>query len=417
MAMLTTPLSARFHIANRKAFAKAVGDSAVAVIDTAGPLARGDLEYPYRPDPNFFYLTGIAEPEAVLVIVPGHSNPGARELLFISGTSEHVGLWEGERLTPEAAAKISGIKTVLPLSELDFYLGRLLQNFQTVYLNADEALGPGPNTPAARRARAWRESLPLHQLCSALPALGRQRIIKDPVEIDQIRRAVAVTAAGLGAAWRILKPGRHEYELEAEIAGEFIRLGSDHSFSPIVAAGQHATIIHYMKNAGRVGTRDLVLFDVGGLSNFYAADISRTVPASGKFTDRQRAVYEAVLRAQTAGIKACKPGATILSADEHMRTVLTEEVKKLGLKGSLHDYYPHISHHLGLDVHDTGDPRTKLAPGMVVTCEPGLYLREEGIGVRLEDDIVITESGNEVLSAGIPSSPAELERIVQGGKS
>jgi len=410
--MLITPLSAKFHIANRQRLAKTIGDSAMAVIDTADVLARGDLEYPYRPDPNFYYLTGITEPEAVLVLVPGHANHSARELLFVSGTSQHIDLWEGERLTPEAASQISGIATVLPLSELDFYLNRLLQKFPTVYLNAQEAPGDAPNTPSARRARAWRQSLPLHALRSALPALGLQRTIKDPLEIEQIRRAVAITTAGLGAAWRMVKPGCHEYGLEAEIAAEFIRLGSDHGFSPIVAAGRHATIIHYMKNAGRVGDNDLVLFDIGGLSNFYAADISRTIPASGHFTDRQRAVYEAVRHAQTEGIKLCRPGATILSVDEHMRSVLTEQLKQLGLKGPLRDYYPHISHHLGLDVHDTGDPRAEFTPGMVITCEPGLYVREEGIGVRLEDDLVITADGNEVLSADIPNAPDELEQLL-----
>lgn len=417
MAMLTTPLSSKFHIANRKKFAATLGDEAVAVIDTADQLSHGDFEYRYRPDPNFYYLTGITEPDAVLVLAPGHANPAGRELLFISGTSERVGQWEGERLSHEQAAKISGIKTVLPLSELNFYLDRLLTKYADVYLNAPESATSIMPSPSARRARLMRDTMPLHRLRSAMPALSRQRIIKDPLEIDQIRRAVAITAAGLGAAWRILKPGCHEYGLEAELTAEFLRLGSDHSFSPIVAAGAHATVIHYMKNSGRIDKADLVLFDVGALSNFYAADISRTVPAGGSFSGRQRAVYEAVWRAQREGIKHCQPGATILSVDEHMQTILAEEINKLGLKQPLRTYYPHISHHLGLDVHDTGDARTPLEPGMVITCEPGLYLREEGIGVRLEDDLLITKDGCEVLSGDIPSHPDEVERIIQGSPS
>jgi Xaa-Pro aminopeptidase len=408
----TQPL-AKFHTSNRHAFAKAMGDDAIAIIDTADVLGYLDNELPFRPDPNFYYLTGIDEPEAVLVLVPGHSNPEARELLFTSGTNQHVSIWEGERLTTEQATRVSGLKQVLPLSELEFYLGRLLSKFQTVFLNAEESLSGSLTSPSIRRARQLRENSPLHQLRSALPQLGLQRAVKAPEEVELIRGAISITAAGLRNAWQVLKPGCHENDLVAELTAEFIRRGTNHGFQPIVASGQASTIIHYMKNLAQVGAHDLVLFDVGAQSSYYNADISRTLPASGQFTDRQRAVYEAVLKAQNAGIEHTQPGESVLSIDEKMQTVLKEEIQKLGLTDNFRDYYPHISHHLGLDTHDTGDSRLVLEPGMVITCEPGLYLRDEGIGVRLEDDILITKDGCEVLSRDIPRSPDAVEAVFQ----
>jgi len=409
------PLPPKFHAAARAQLSEAIGPEAIAVIDTSDVLMRSaDTEYPFRPDSNFYYLTGIAEPEAVLVLVPGHANPEARELLFVSGTNEFVGAWEGERLTDKQAAKLSGIKTVMPLTDLPRLLDRLLERYQTIYLGADESLSSHQSSPSTRRARRLRRRAPLHQLRSALPQLSRQRQIKHPAEIEQIRRAVAATRAGLERAWSVMKPGLVEYALEAELTAEYLRQGATaHAFAPIVAAGRNATIIHYMKNDAPLGDHDLVLFDTGAEVGWYASDISRAVPASGRFTKRQREVYEALRRAQLAGIARCKPGDSIVSVDQHMREVLTEEIKKLGLKGPLINYYPgHISHQMGLDAHDNSDFRAPLEPGMVITCEPGLYLQEEGIGVRLEDDLLITADGNEVLSRDIPSDPDQLEELL-----
>lgn len=412
--MTEAKLSPKFHTSNRQTFAKTIGDDAIAIIDTADVLGYLDNDLPFRPDPSFFYLTGVDEPEAVLVLVPGHANPDARELLFVSGTSEHVSTWEGERLTLEQAAKVSGIKHVVPLTDLSFYLARLLSKYQTVYLNAEESLVGTRTSPSLRRAQDLRRHSPLHQLRSALPQLGQQRTSKAPEEIAIIREAVEITGAGLQEAWRAVKPGRYEYEIEAELTAGYIRRGADHGFSPIVAAGRASTVMHYTRNRALIGSGDVLLFDTGAQVGFYSADISRVVPASGKFSERQRAVYEAVLKAQQAGIEHCRPGESVWTADEKMREVLTEEAKKLGLKEPLRTYYAHISHHLGLDLHDTGDLRLIFEPGMVVTCEPGLYLRNENIGVRIEDDILITKDGPELLSEAIPKQADEVEAIIQG---
>ncbi len=404
------PLPASFHAKNRQNLAKSIGDEAIAIIDTADQLTRpGDYEYPFRPDSNFYYLTGVDEPEAVLVLVPGHANASARELLFISGTSDFVGQWEGDRLTPDAASARSGIKTVLSLDQLDFYLDRLCAQYQTIYLNAGESLSSPMPQPSKRRAQKLRRRAPMHQLKSALPLLGRQRTIKDPAEITQIQRAIDITAAGFTKAWAAAKPGVYEDALEAELIAEFTRQGAVPAWPPIVASGPRTTVIHYSANSAKIGPGDLILIDTGAEAGYYAADISRTIPVNGHFTKRQRQIYTAVYDAQQAGIKLHKPGASVHSINEDMNRLLTESLAVLGLKGELSEYYPHISHHLGLDIHDTGSARVIFEPGMVVTCEPGLYLKEEGIGVRLEDDILITENGYKNLSKNIPSDPELIE--------
>ncbi len=421
------PLSSQFHTSNRQKLAEAVGSKAFAVIDTADILRRaGDFEHPFRPDSNLYYLTGIDEPEAVLVLTPGHPNQRLREVLFLRETSEFTTLWEGQRLTQKQGTKRSGIQTVLWLSEIDSFLGQLVGKYSTIYLNAEPSLEAGPLSPSARRADFLRTQLPTHEIKSAVSLLGQMRTLKAPEEVEQIRRAIAITGLGLSKAWAELKSGVPEYILEAELTAEFTRQAATGSaFSAIIAAGQNATVIHYSTDAAKASSGDLVLFDVGAEAGYYAADISRTVPVSGWFTDRQRAVYEAVRHAQIAGIALHKPGATILSIDAAMRDVLIKELVILGLITDkqaagidagkhLSQYYSHISHHLGLDVHDTGSPIEELKPGMVVTCEPGLYLTEEGIGVRLEDDILITATGHEVLSAAIPSAPADIEAAITG---
>jgi Xaa-Pro aminopeptidase len=421
------PLPAKFHSTNRRKLAEAIGKESFAIIDTADVLRRaGDFEHPFRPDSNFYYLTGIDESEAVLILTPGHPNPRLRDVLFLRETSEFTALWEGNRLTQDQGIARSGIQTVLWLSELESFLEQLVGKYSIVYLNAEPSLAPGPLSPSARRATSLRAQLPTHEIKSAVTVLGQMRTVKAPEEVAQIRRAIEITGQGLAKAWAVLKQGSPEYVLEAELTAELTRQSATGSaFSAIIAGGQNATVIHYSTDAAEIGADDLVLFDVGAEAGYYAADISRSVPVSGHFSVRQRAVYEAVHKAQAAGIALHKPGATIIGIDAAMRAVLIKELVALGLITSeqaagseaqkhLSQYYSHISHHLGLDVHDTGSPIEELKPGMVVTCEPGLYLAEEGIGVRLEDDILITETGHEVLSKSIPSTPDDIEAAITG---
>jgi Xaa-Pro aminopeptidase len=431
--MRYTPLPSKFHQANRRKLAETIGPDAVAIIDTADVIRRaGDFEYPFRPDSNFYYLTGIDQPAAVLVLMPGHPNERLREVLFLQETNDLIALWAGHRYSQEEGTERSGVTTTMWLSELDDILNRAMGSYHTVYLNAQSSLEPGPLGPSERRAEGLRRSLPMHRLHSAVDLLNDQRAVKKPEEVDQIRRAIEITGLGLTKAWAAVKPGLPEYALEAELTAEFTRQGATGpAFSPIIAAGANSTVIHYATGGAGLEPDSTVLFDVGAEAGYYAADISRVVPTSGRFTKRQRAVYEVVYRAQQHGISLHKPGATILEIDVAMREVLLKGLVELGeltteqaagaeSQRHLRKYYAHISHHLGLDVHDSGLALTRtadapLVPGMVVTCEPGLYLAKEGIGVRLEDDILITKAGHEVLSAGIPSRPEEIEHIMSGG--
>jgi len=339
--------------------------------------------------------------------VPGQSNPDLRQLLFIPQTNDFMARWQGPGLTQEAAAQQSGVTAVHWLHELDHLLDRLLAKYPIVYLNPGQSLADLATSPARRRAAVLRERLPLQQLRSALPQLAAQRAVKAPAEVAQIRAAIAATAAGLGRAAAVLKPGLPEYALEAELTAQFIRSGAAHAFNPIVATGAHATTIHHQTGAAVIGPRDLVLLDVGAEAGYYAADISRVRPAAGRLTDRQRAIYQTVYDVQQAAIALHKPGASIVQIDQTIHKLFADALPKLGLKQPVGHYYPHLSHHLGLDVHDPAPASLTFQAGMVVTCEPGLYLPEEGIGVRLEDDILITEAGCEVLSAAIPSDPEQ----------
>jgi Xaa-Pro aminopeptidase len=423
--MRYTSLPAKFHETNRQRLAKAIGDEAIAIIDTADVLTRaGDYEYPFRPESNFYYLTGIAEPESVLVLIPGHSNPALREMLFVSGTSEFIATWEGQRLTPEQASKLSGVKTVLELAELDDILDRVLRSHHVVYTNADASLNSVMTSPANRRIQVLKNKLPTLELRSALPQLATQRVIKAAPELDQLRRAIQLTGEGLKAATMTLRPGVQEYELEADLTATFIRAGSTSAFMPIIAAGKSATIIHSMKNEGLVNEGELVLMDVGAEYGFYAADISRTYPSGGEFSARQRAVYEAVHRLQQFAMSLLKPGVLYQDYETSIGVEYLRELVGLGLITAkeatssksaelVREHYPHrTSHFLGLDVHDVGDYSVPLAEGMVLTVEPGIYLPDESIGVRIEDVVVITKTGCELLSVGIASSVIEVEAAV-----
>jgi Xaa-Pro aminopeptidase len=415
-----------FHSANRKALVKAMGHDAIGIVDTADILTRpGDYEYPFRADSNFFYLTGIAEPESVLILAPEHIDPRFREILFVTGTSDFQSTWEGERLTVTEALKISGIETVLPLGDLEPILSRLMSKYAKVFLNSEESLSAHTESPALRRARSINQSIPTKQLYSMNPLVEKLRMIKNDEEIKNIRQAIEVTKLGLLKVFATVKPGLFEYHLDAEITAEFIRNGTRHAFEPIVAAGRSSTVIHHMKNDGPISAGDVVLLDIGAAYHHYSADISRVLPADGSFSVRQRAVYDAVLRLQKVAYSLLKPGTVYSEYEQELGNYYLDEL--LGLKvisaserrGSeaqkvLRQHYPHrTSHFLGLDTHDVGDYSLPLQPGMVLTVEPGIYLRDEAIGIRLEDVVLITETGCEVLSKGIPSDPSEVETLVQ----
>ena len=425
------------YAARRQALLERIGDG-VAIIPTAPEMVRSrDSHHRYRFDSYFWYLSGFPEPEAVMVLIGGDT---PKSILFCREKNEEREVWDGYRYGPAAAAETFGFDEAYPIAEFDQRLPDLIANRPSVW----HALGLAPawdqrlvtalNTVRTQVRAGRRAPVTLIDLRSALDAM---RLVKDKHEIDVMRRAAAITSAGHLRAMRACRPGMAEYELEAEVAYEFRRRGaSGHSFSPIVAGGHHACVLHYIENDKLLPEHGLVLIDAGCELEGYAADMTRTFPVSGRFSPAQKAVYEVVLAAQQAGIDAVRPGEPFNAYHDATLRSLVEGLVDLGaLEGSIDGlieseaykpYYMHrAGHWLGIDVHDageykTGDDWTTLVPGMTLTVEPGLYIRPgsaapahlHGIGIRIEDDVLVTADGNDVYTT-TPRTVAEIEEAMR----
>lgn len=383
------PIDPQLFIHNRERLSQALGSDRYIVLKAAPGDIGSESEGVYRQNRNFFWATGIDQPGAVLVVAPGHADSGLREVLFVKQPGEFERRWNGERLSPELARAISGIQTVLPMARLGAFKKSLRQSLA----KTEETMPP-------------------------------LRMVKSPGEIKLIRQAIDITARGLTQVIPMVKGGVKEYELEAELVYASVAAGGAQSFA-IIASGQATCTLHYRENDQSLVGGQLLLADVGSEYANYAADITRVYPIGGRFSPRQRAVYEAVLRVQKEAAKLMRPGVLIRSIQIKADEIMLGELQKLGLlpasvttktadwRQQVHDYFPHgLSHFLGLDVHDAGDYDRPLEPGVVISNEPGIYLPKEGIGVRLEDDILITATGSERLSAAIPIEPDEIERLM-----
>ena len=367
---------------------------------------RGELRGAFWQEPNFFYLTGWEEPGAILVMSP------CEEALFVPRRDPERERWTGRKAAPEDAdiRELTGFDRVFATEEFEARLPELIKNASRLYtLNG---------APAAERLKAL---LPLREFTDIAAPLARLRMKKSAAEIELIRRATAITVEAHRAAWRRLASGLFEYQLGATAANVYFEAGCRrHAYAPIVASGPNALTLHYNANRRRIGPDELVLMDVGGECGSYAADITRTVPVAGRFNERQRELYEIVLGAQKAVIAAVKPGMTLARSGPNSLHQVAVEYFNQHRKGPggepLGKYFTHgIGHHVGLEVHDAAEPGRPLEPGMVITIEPGLYIPEEGIGIRIEDMVLVTEDGAEVLSAGLPKEPAEIERALAKG--
>ncbi len=395
-------------------------------------LRNGDVHYEFRQTSTFHYLTGFDEPDSVAVLRPGHEQP---YVLFARPRDPEMEIWVGPRAGVEGAVSEFGADAAYPIDELETRLPQLLVEASTIYfsLGSDERLERLISAAVGRRRQAPNAVL---EIADPAPLVASMRLIKSTEEVRALQQAIDVTAAGFEAAMRGTAPGMYEYEAQALLESEFRRLGSPRNGYPsIVAAGANACVLHYVTNRDRIEDGDLLLIDAGAEWEHYSADITRTWPVNGRFTKQQRAVYDIVLDAQEAGIGATKPGATLMDVHDATVDVLVRGLRSLGIlkgrvdtikkQGAYRPYYMHAtSHWLGLDVHDAGgyrvgDKPIELRPGMVLTVEPGLYIapnsdapREfRGIGVRIEDDILVTRGGNRNLSAGIPKGAEEQEAI------
>jgi len=434
----TTSLSSVSPYEQRRARLLAALGDGVAIVPTAPEVLRNrDAHYPYRFDSYFWYLTGFAEPEAVLVLVGGAT---LQSILFCREKNEEREIWDGFRYGPEAAAEIFGFDQAFPITELDNKLPELLAGRTTLWHSLghdaawDKRIADALNAVRAQARSGKRAPGTINDLRGVLDAM---RLVKDIYETGLMRRAADISSQGHLRAMQASHPGLFEYGLEAELSYEFRRYGADaHAYTPIVAGGENACVLHYVGNNQPLQDGDLVLIDAGCEVQGYAADITRTFPVNGRFSPAQKEVYEITLAAQSAAIAAVKPGNTFMAPHEAALRVLAQGMLDLKLlQGSVDGtieseaykrFYMHrTSHWLGLDVHDAGDYKegdawTKLAPGMVLTVEPGFYIRPAedipahlaGIGIRIEDDVLVTDSGSEVYTSA-PKTVAEIEAVMQ----
>ncbi|HSO63022.1 MAG TPA: aminopeptidase P N-terminal domain-containing protein [Desulfobacterales bacterium] len=423
------PIDPQLFIENRRRLAGQLKPNSIAVFNSNDVMPKSaDGVHPFIQQTDLFYLSGIDQEESTLVIFPDAREEKHREVLFLRETNEQIGLWEGKKYTKGEAAVVSGVKTVYWNAEFDAVFRALAFQTERVYLNSNEHQRAEAvvETRDARFGKWCRGAFPLHRYQRLAPIMHHLRAIKSPIEVELIKQAAAITGRAFRRLLGFIRPGVWEFEVEAEIWHEFLRHRSrGPAFQTIVASGAESCTLHYVKNDRQCRDGDLVLIDFGAEYANYAADLTRTVPVGGRFTARQRAVYEAVLRVQKAAIQMLQPGNTLEAYTAEVGRLMEAELIGLGLldaekvKDQPQDqplykkYFPHgTSHHLGLDVHDYGDKLRPFEAGMVFTCEPGIYIRGEGIGVRIENDILITADGPLDLTADIPRDADEIEALM-----
>ncbi len=436
------------HKQNREAFIKKMGPGGVAIF-ASNPPARWnhDTEYIYRPDPNFYYLTGFEEPESICVIAPEH--PKHQYVLFVRPKNKQAEIWNGKRVGVKDAQKHYGADKAYPIEKFDEKIGEYLQDAERLYytLGSNEDID---TEILARFTRAVKSKVRggkgIDTLVDPSPILSEMRLIKNETELERMRLATEITVAGHVAAMQAVRPGLYEYQLESLVESTFRMNGAGGAaFPTIVASGGNATTLHYTTNNCEIEDGKLVLLDAGAEYNRYCGDVTRTFPANGTFTEAQRDIYQTVLDAHYAIIDGIRPGVSIDEPHQKSIELLTEGMLRLGLlktkkkkieklieDGAYRKFYMYrIGHMIGLDVHDVncvreanGDYKT-FQPGMIITIEPGLYVAEGtkgvppeylGIGVRIEDDILVTESGNENLTSGVPKEIDEVEALIRGAK-
>ena len=420
-------------VRNRARLAARLKPRSVAVLNANDVMpTSADGVRSFIQNTDLFYLSGIDQEETILLLCPDAPDPKDREILFIRKTDERIAVWEGPRHTIEEARAISGIGSVRWTSAFEGAFRALAVRSNRIYLNTNEHLRADTSVESRDdRFRKWcLDRYPLHRYERLAPLMALLRAVKSAEEVALIRRACAITDSAFRRVLGAIRPGVWEYEIEAKIRHEFIRNGArGPAYDPIIASGPNSRVLHYVKNDRRCEAGDLVLMDFGAAYANYAADMTRTVPVSGRFTPRQRAVYDAVLRVQRAAIEMLRPGAILDDYQKAVGRLVEAELIGLGLldaaavrdqdpdKPLYKTFFMHgTSHHLGLDVHDLGDRYRPLAPGMVLTCEPGIYIKEEGFGVRLENDILVTEDAPVDLMAEIPIEADEIEALMAAGR-
>lgn len=415
---------------NRKRFYQSVEKKSLVILHSNDEAIRSaDQFYPYRQNSDLFYLSGIDQEKTVLLLTPDHPDNNMREILMIRKADKKLELWEGQKYTVEEAQSISGINNVKFTDDFEPVLAGLMLYAQNVYLNLPENQKFIPEVPCLnlREADALKKKYPAHSYKRLAPIMRSLRTVKSDEEISMIQTACSITKDAFIRVLDFIRPGIVEYEVEAEMIHEFIMKGArGHAFQPIIASGKNACILHYESNNKLCKDGELLLMDFGAEYGYYNADCSRTIPVSGRFTERQRTVYESVLDVFKFARSLMKPGTTINKVHEAVCKRFEKEHVKIGLYTQkeldsqnstnplYQQFYMHgTSHFMGLDVHDPGDKDAEFKPGMVLTCEPGIYIPEEQLGIRIENDILITETGNRDLMEDIPLEIDEIEKLMK----
>ena len=427
------PINAALFITNRESFVQQMIEGALAVFNSNDifPISA-DSTMPFQQHRDIFHLSGVDQEESILVLFPSASNPAHREILFLKETSELIAIWEGEKLTKSTAFEASGIKTVYWLQQFPVIFKQVMAECSAIYVNTNEHLRASTivETREDRFIKTVKNDYPAHRFLKSAPIMHSIRSIKHPIEIELMQTACNITEAGFRRLLGFVKPGVWEYEIEAELSHEFLRNRSKgFAYTPIIASGKNACVLHYIENNQQCKNGDVILLDVAAEYANYSSDLTRCVPVNGRFTKRQKDVYNAVLHVKKEAEKLLLPG--VIMADYHKAVglLMEEQLVKLQLI-SLDDiknqkadwpaykkYFMHgTSHFIGLDTHDVGLWHEPIKAGMVFTCEPGIYIPEEGLGIRLEDDLLVQKTGAPFnLMGNIPLEAEAIEDLMNRG--
>jgi Xaa-Pro aminopeptidase len=425
------PISTCLFTNNRKNFVLRTKSNSIAIFHANDEFPKnGDQSFLFKQNADFFYLTGIDQEKSILVLYPDCPNPLYKEVLFLRQTDEHIAVWEGHKYTKAEAKTVSGIDNIYWLTEFDTILHTIINYADNIYINTNENDRYSYSVPYRdiRLFEQLRQKYPLHHYERSAVILRDLRVVKSDVEVELTKKACAITKDAFIRVLNFVKPGVAEYEIEAEVTHEFLKQrASGHAYSPIIASGPNAIVLHYVDNTQVCKDGDVVLFDFGAEYANYNADMSRSIPVNGRFTKRQRDVYNAVLRVMRGATKLIQAGTVLSDYHEEVGKMMTSELVDLKLldkhevakqdpKMPLYKkYFMHgTSHHLGLDVHDFASRYKSFEVGNILTCEPGIYIKEEGLGIRLENNILITQDGNFDLMANIPIEAEHIEEIMNG---
>lgn len=424
------PINPQLFIKNRKNFMAAMKPKSVAVFNSNDiyPISA-DGTMPFEQHRDLFYLTGADQEETILVLCPDASDPKHREILFVRETNDHIAVWEGEKLNKVQATEVSGIETIYWVDQFDKILFELMSGADTIYFNTNEHYRQSVETETRedRFIKKCKEKYPAHQVAKSNPILQRLRSVKDAIEVDLIQQACNITEKGFRRILPFVKPGVWEYEIEAEFIHEFVRNRSKgFAYTPIIASGANANVLHYIQNNRQCRAGDLLLLDVAAEYANYSSDMTRTIPVSGKFSKRQADVYRAVLKVKNEAAQLLVPGAFWKEYHVEVGKLMTSallDLKLIDKKDVANEnpdwpaykkYFMHgTSHHMGLNTHDYGLLNEPIAAGMVFTVEPGIYIPAEGFGIRLEDNVVVQPQGKPFnLMQNIPIEIEEIEDLM-----